>query len=130
MFSRSLADVFLVLNAWAPVGVQVVPNNYQGTITTDTFARVAVLPSRPDIVAHGLVKKISGLLIVSLFTPTGGGDKQVFQLADTLSVAFDGKHLPNGTQFKVGSLSSIELDSVNKALYRVDYSNNFSIYGE
>lgn len=132
MFELLQNDVYNVFttSAWTATGVKVYPVNYQGKITAPEFARLSILPARAIVQAFGLKKQLSGMIIVSIFLKAGDGDKRIFQIADKLSQVLDGKRLPNGTSFKVGSVRTIGLDSENAALYRADYSNNFTIYGE
>lgn len=115
---------------WLSTGVKIYPVNYQGKITAPEFARLSILPARAIVQAYGLKKQLSGMIIVSIFLKAGDGDKRIFQIADKLSQLLDGKRLLNGTSFRVGSLKTIGLDVENAALYRADYSNNFTIYGE
>ena len=131
MFSKILADVYSVFatTEWRATGVTGLPSNYQGNLPPE-FARISVLPARGQVFSHGSTKKLSGLVIISLFVKAGDGEGRSFTLAGILSKIMDKKTMANGTQFEVGSITHQGLDEINKALFRVNYSINFTIYGE
>jgi hypothetical protein len=133
MYSKLKTDIYGVLssNAWIATGYKAYPSNYSGAVdTTGSFIRTSILPGNGTIDAHGLRKKFSGMLILSIFVKAGNGDAQLFTIADTLDSLFQGKTLTNGTQFGASTLMQLGPDPADKSLYRGDYSINFKAYGD
>ena len=133
MFSKIKSDVYGVFASpsWIATNYKTYPDNYSGAIDSSAaFIRVTILPGRSTIDAHGLKKKLSGMLILSIFVKAGNGDAELFSIADSIDSFFQGKTLTNGTQFGTSTLMKLGLDPADKSLYRGDYSINFKAYGE
>lgn len=133
MYDLVKQDVYSVFAStqWAATGYKAYPDNYSGTIdTSNSFIRISILPAKSNIEAHGFQKKISGLLILSIFVAAGDGDTTLFTIADLLDSFFEGKTLTNGTQFGPSNITKLGLDLADKSLYRGDYKINFIAYGE
>jgi hypothetical protein len=133
MFSKLKSDVYGVFasSAWIATGYKAYPDNYSGAIdSSSAFIRITILPGKSTVDAHGLKKKLSGMLILSIFVKAGNGDAQLFSIADSIDSFFQGKTLTNGTQFGTSTLVKLGLDPADKSLYRGDYSINFKAYGE
>jgi hypothetical protein len=133
MFSKIKSDVYGVFasSTWTATGYKTYPDNYSGAIDSSAaFIRVTILPGKSTIDAHGLKKKLSGMLILSIFVKAGNGDAELFSIADSIDSFFQGKTLTNGTQFGTSTLMKLGLDPADKSLYRGDYSINFKAYGE
>ncbi len=133
MFSKIKSDVYGVFASagWTATGYKTYPDNYSGAIdSSSAFIRVTILPGKSTIDAHGLKKKLSGMLILSIFVKAGNGDSELFSIADSIDSFFQGKTLTNGTQFGTSTLMKLGLDPADKSLYRGDYSINFKAYGE
>jgi hypothetical protein len=133
MFSKLKSDVYGVFasSAWTATGYKAYPDNYSGAIdSSSAFIRITILPGKSTVDAHGLKKKLSGMLILSIFVKAGNGDAQLFSIADSIDSFFQGKTLTNGTQFGTSTLVKLGLDPADKSLYRGDYSINFKAYGE
>lgn len=133
MFSKIKSDVYGVFasSPWTATGYKTYPDNYSGAIDSSAaFIRVTILPGKSTIDAHGLKKKLSGMLILSIFVKAGNGDAELFSIADSIDSFFQGKTLTNGTQFGTSTLMKLGLDPADKSLYRGDYSINFKAYGD
>jgi hypothetical protein len=133
MFSKIKSDVYGIFASagWTATGYKTYPDNYSGAIdSSSAFIRVTILPGKSTIDAHGLKKKLSGMLILSIFVKAGNGDAELFGIADSIDSFFQGKTLTNGTQFGTSTLMKLGLDPADKSLYRGDYSINFKAYGE
>lgn len=133
MYSNLKSDIYglFASSAWTTTGYKAYPANYSGAIdTTTSFIRISILPGKGTVDAHGLKKKFSGMLILSIFVKAGNGDAELFTIADTLDSLFQGKTLTNGTQFGASTVMQLGLDPADKSLYRGDYSINFKAYGD
>jgi len=133
MYTRLKSDIYGVFGsgAWTATGYKAYPSNYSGVVdTTGSFIRTSILPGNGTVEAHGLKKKLSGMLILSIFVKAGNGDSELFTIADTLDSLFQGKTLTNGTQFGTSALMQLGPDPADKSLYRGDYSINFKAYGD
>ena len=133
MYSNLLTDVYSVFASasWVTTGYKAYPIHYSGAIdSTQPFIRISVLPAKGEVDSHGITKKIQGLLILSIYVSAAEGATKLFQIADTIDGFFEGKTLTNGTQFKTSYINTLGLDSANDALYRGDYTINFTAYGE
>lgn len=130
MFDIILSDVYSVLSrqALANPEFKFYPANYFGEIKSKDFARISVLPGSSSNPSYGSGKKVGGLLVISIFTKSGAGDKKSFNIATSLAAEFDKALLAGGTQFNVGNVGVKGLDPENKSLYRVDYQNTFFIF--
>lgn len=115
--------------AWKAEKVKAFPWSYQGDVGKVPFLRIKILPGRPEFVAFGFRKQLTGMLIISIFTDTNSGDTQLAAISDTLDKYFQGKTLSNNLQFGVSTLNVIGAESQNTSLYRGDYSIQFNFYG-
>ena len=109
--------------------IRIFPGNFVATDTGNQFLRVSIIPSN-----RGLnLKSISGLLIVDIFIPSGGGLKLASTIADTLDSKFVGKSvstsLNNVTQFGNSSLDHKGVDKDSPALHRSIYTIPFNFFG-
>ena len=112
------------------VGLKAYPTNYQGDINLPEFVRFHIIG--PNVVRgnYSTGKKYTGKLIVSFLVPAGQGDKRGYALCTSISHLLDNKTFPNKLSFSTGSVTNYGLDAVNKSLWRVDYTNNFLIFGD
>jgi len=133
MYSNLKSDIYGVFasSTWTATGYKAYPSNYSGEInSTSSFIRISILPGNGTVESHGLKKKFSGMLILSIFVKAGNGDSELFTIADTIDSFFQGKTLTNGTQFGASTLMQLGPDLADKSLYRGDYSINFKAYGD
>jgi hypothetical protein len=133
MYNKLRNDIYGVFASapWIATTYKTYPDNYSGAIDSSaSFIRVSILPGNSTVDAHGLKKKFSGMLILSIFVKAGNGDTELFNIADSIDSFFQGKTLANGTQFGTSTLVKLGLDPADKSLYRGDYSINFKAYGD
>lgn len=132
MFEQVVQDIYGVFagSGWVDTGYKAFPSNYQGTIDTKPYVLVSVLANNKKTVNFERERSLQGLMILSIFTDTTKGDKELFHVADVLNDLFEEKILSNGTQFELGNLSKGEVDPDNKSLYRADYSIRFTLFGD
>lgn len=133
MFTKLRQDIYNVFasNNWKNTGVKVYPENYQGD-TSDAlpFMRLTIIPGKASWDSFSLQKKLSGVMILSIFVDNTSGDKDLYSMAELLNSYFQGKTLTNGTQFGPSTVSAIGIDTANSSIYRGDYSIQFTSYGE
>jgi hypothetical protein len=102
-----------------------------GTVgTQEEYGRVSVLPSTSSYSAHGVIKKLEGLVAIKLFVKAGEGQRRMMAIADILDTLLEHKLLTNGTQLGTSYLSIEGLDSSNSSLYSASYFIPFTTYGE
>jgi hypothetical protein len=133
MYEKILQDIYGIFSTvdWAQTNCRAYPANYDGIIESDcNFLRLYILPSNGQFETFNLGKRITGILIMSIHTISGHGDKELFIVADKLDNLLQGKTLTNGTQFGPSRLTNIGLDSTDNTYYRGDYTINFTIHGE
>lgn len=112
------------------VGLRAYPANYQGEIAEKEFLRFHILGPRVTKAHHAAGKRYEGSLIISFLSPAGQGDKRSYAVMTQIARMLDTKTFPDTLSFSTGSINNYGLDSVNKSLWRVDYTNNFLIFGE
>jgi hypothetical protein len=133
MYDNVLDDIEAVFasETWILNNIDVYPDNYQGTISTETeFCRLNVLPSSSDQLAHGGIKSLNGLIVVKIFVKAGEGQSRIMAISDILDINLENKKLANGTELATSYLNVEGLDPYNKSLYSASYIIPFKIYGE
>jgi hypothetical protein len=133
MYENIVKDIYGIFATvdWAQTNCRAYPANYDGEIEVEcNFIRVYILPAKGEFESFNLGKRLDGVLIMSIYTISGHGDKELFKVADKLDLLLQGKTLANGTQFGPSRLTNIGLDSTDNTYYRGDYTINFTIHGE
>lgn len=121
-------DVFSVFdgNAWKLELIKTFPSNFIPVNHSNEYIRVSIIPSGSGI----NLKSISGILIIDIFTPAGGGPHRASVIADKLDDYLQGKHLSNTsgavTQFQSSSMVPKEAE---KTLQRSSYTIPFNYFG-
>jgi len=131
MFELVREDIYSVFasNAWQTLGYTVYPRSFQGLVAAP-YILLSILPGTKDPISTDRKKKLNGLMILTIFTDTMTGDKQLFQIAEVLNTFFEDKQFPNGTKFGFSGLKPIGTEQDNTSLYRGDYSIQFNLYGD
>lgn len=133
MFNNVLDDIEdqFATAYWTSQNIKMFPANYMGTVgTQEEYGRVSVLPSTSSYSAHGVIKKLEGLVAIKLFVKAGEGQRRMMAMADILDTLLEHKLLTNGTQLGTSYLSIEGLDSSNSSLYSASYFIPFTTYGE
>lgn len=133
MFEKIQKDIYGVISSstFKSLGYKAYPSNYDGKVdTTKSFIRVSILPAKAELQSYSFGKVTNGILILSIFTKGGNGDKELFTIADKLDNLFQGKTLTNGTQLGPSSITKLGPDTADNTYYRGDYMINFTIHGE
>jgi hypothetical protein len=113
---------------WLAEGIKTYPANFVYATGPKTFLRVNVLPSGKGI---NLVSA-SGVLIVDIFTPAGGGPQPAMLIADKLDLYLAAKSVEIGsarTQFGSSAFDLKGIDGADPTLYRSVYTLPFSYFG-
>ena len=108
----------------------VYPSDYRGNITSVPFLKMNIVTGKAKQYAYRDNKLVTGLLIVSIFYPAGGGQSYPTTLVSALDSVFQHQLLAYGIQTNVSSLQFLGLDPSDPTLSRADYSVPFSYYGE
>jgi hypothetical protein len=133
MYDNVLDDIESVFasSAWTSNNIDIYPDNYQGTISTETeFCRLNVLPSSSSQFAYGGIKSLGGLVAIKIFVKAGEGQSRIVAISDILDISLENKKLTNGTELATSYLNVEGLDPSNKSLYSASYIIPFTIYGE
>jgi len=124
-------DVYSVFatSDWNAESIKTFPENFVGNNVGSTYIRVAILPS-----SNGANwRSVSGLVMIDIFVPAGGGTRSITQIADKLDKYLAGqefKNTNNGKTSFIGStLSVLGNDRDNPSLYRASYSIPFNYFG-
>ena len=130
-YSSVFKDVYSVFATigWSTEGVKTFPSNFVGSVANDTYIRVNVIPS-----GNGANwRSVSGLVMIDIFVPAGGGTQLIAQIADKLDKYLAGQSFnstANGkTSFNASTLSVLGNDKDNPSLYRASYSIPFNYFG-
>lgn len=130
-YSAIYKDVYSVfaMIGWATEGIKTFPENFVGTNVGDTYIRVSVLPNGKGV----NWRSASGLVMIDIFVPAGGGTQAIAQIADKLDKYLAGntfKATSNGqTSFFASTLATLGNDKANPSLYRASYSIPFNYFG-
>lgn len=108
----------------------VYPSDYKGEITNTPFLKLQVVTGKANRFAYRDNKKVTGLLIVSIYYEGGKGQKYPATVATLLDTTIESKLLAFGIQTDVSSLQFFGPDPEDPTLSRADYSAPFSYYGE
>lgn len=106
----------------------VYPSDYRGAVTSVPFLKLNIVLSTANRVAYQDNKKVTGLVIVSIFYPAGSGQSYPTTLTDYLDALFESKLLAYGIQTNVSSLQFLGPDRDDTTLSRADYSVPFVYY--
>jgi hypothetical protein len=115
--------------AWESEGIPAVPANFQGETPAGIHVKISIVPGRPDYSNHSRGKCIEGLLILSIYTGTQSGEKDLFATADKLDAHFQSKRIGQ-VDFGVSTCAPRGMDPDNSTLFRGDYSISFTSHGE
>jgi hypothetical protein len=126
--SQSIYGVF-ASPQWSAAQIPAVPFNFQGVTPDGTHIKVSVIPGRPEYLSHSKDKKLSGLLVLSVFTDNSSGQLELFKTADILDTFFQSKRIGK-VDFGVSTCRPVGVDPDNPTLYRGDYSISFVSNGE
>jgi len=124
-------DVYSVFGAagWLAESIKTFPENFVGTVVGDEYIRIFVLPSGKG----ENWRSVSGLVMIDIFIPAGGGTSRIAQIADKLDKYLAGQSFSvtaNGkTSFFSSNLSVLGNDKDNPSLYRASYSIPFNYFG-
>jgi len=111
-------------------GFQVFPADYKGELPKPPFLKLNIVFSPASLEATSGTKKVSGVVLVSIYYESGGGQLQASEISELLNDIFEKKLLNFGIQTKVSSLQFLGTDKNDASLSRADYSVPFSYYGE
>ena len=122
-FIRDVENVF-ASDEWKAEGITTIPSNYIDTLGTDEFLRIETVPviTQQDYAQFGL----KGQIIIQIYTPAGQGVMRLYTISDILDRYLQGKSFTNGTATSSSVISILGSDSVNPALFRADYSVDFT----
>ena len=136
--ARKTIEYMFTKSYWATQEIAMYPDNYQGTISNKTeFLRLNIMPSNSTSTFGGQ-KAVQGLVIISIYTKAGEGQKRVMEIADILDILLENKTTSTtiagtaitGPEFGTSYLAINGLDPANKALYSAQYTIPFQSYGE
>jgi hypothetical protein len=125
---KDVYSVFATAN-WIAESIKTFPDNFVGSVVGDTYIRVGIFASGGSVNC----RSVSGLLMIDIFVPAGGGTKEVARIADKLDTYLAGQEIKtteNGKTFFVSSnLAVLGNDRDNPSLYRASYSIPFNYFG-
>lgn len=108
-YSNTLLDVFSIFGSpgWVAESITTVPQNFAGSTDSSKFIRVSVIASGGGINTDS----VSGLILISIFTPNGKGPAEAAAIADKLdnflvgvSISLSGAvtQITSGSSFDAG----------------------------
>jgi len=128
-YKRVRLDIESVFSsaAWKAESIPAYPANYEGDSKSKTFVKLEILPSS-QVEFYGNFDGVSGQVIIQIYVPAGMGMIALMDNADTLDTYFKSKTFANGTSTDSSTLNIIGKDSANPALFRGDYTVNFTLF--
>lgn len=131
MFLAILNELNLLASQASSAQLPFYPSDYKGTIDKSTFARFSVVYGTASSSAYQGDKKVTGLVVISLFYPSGRGQKAPLEFIDSLDSVFQDKiRLSGKLQTHKSSIQFMGVDPSDNSLSRADYSVPFTYYGE
>ena len=106
----------------------VYPADYRGKVSSTPFLKLSIVLGNANRFAYQDNKKVTGLVIVSIFYPAGSGQSYPTTLTASLDSLFESKLLTYGIQTSVSSLQFLGPDRDDTTLSRADYSVPFVYY--
>ena len=128
MFEEIINTVYSLPQNNLLANLPVYPVDYQGKITSVPFVKLNIVFSNANRFAYRDNKKVTGLVIVSIFYPAGSGQSYPTTLTASLDSLFESKLLTYGIQTSVSSLQFLGPDRDDTTLSRADYSVPFVYY--
>lgn len=113
--------------AWKAESIAAYPGNFEGEIGAKEFVKIELLPSSSEDM-FGHFSGIEGQVIIQIYVPAGQGMTRVLAVADILDTYFQAKRFANGTSTGSSALNIIGKDKANPALYRADYTVDFTLF--
>lgn len=129
-FAALIDSVYSVFaqDTWKAENIKTFPVNFIPVEPGKEYLRMDVIPSSVGV----NLKSSSGVLMIDLFVPAGGGLKRTSEIADKLDEYLVGKQIDvagGRLQCSRSTLSRGKVDSENPALYRSTYTINFNFFG-
>ena len=124
-------DVYSIFSSagWLAENVKTYPSNFLAISPGNEYIKVSIIPSGRGI----NLKSKSGILIIDIYTPAGGGPRAASLIADKLDSYLVGKTVTTvsrtNTQFEQSSLSHLGTDRDNSSLFRSSYTIPFNYFG-
>jgi hypothetical protein len=113
---------------WKAEKIKTYPTNFIGLGKTEEFIRVSIIPSGNGVNRNS----ISGVLIIDIFTPAGGGPTRPSEIADKLDSYLTNKQftvsVTENVQLGASTLGNFGNDKDNKALYKATYTVPFNYF--
>ena len=110
-----------------PTGLQIIPANYSGSITSSAFARLNIFAPQAVTIGYDNATTIGGFVEFNIFVEEGIGLGSAHDFADELNEIYSGVMI-GSTQFTQGSIATKAVDTVNPNLFRVDLRIPFTRY--
>lgn len=129
-YESSLKDVFSIFNSasWQAENIETIPENFTRPANSTKYIRVSVVAGGPGVNRLS----ISGVLLIDIFTDTGGGPLPAMQVADKLDEYLQERVVQTAagamTQLFKSSVQSFGVDRDSPELYRVLYTIPFSYF--
>ena len=124
-YIQNQRDIEAIFNQdeWKSLGIQTVPQNWQGSISGREFVRVGVYPTEAGRSFGD--PQIRGFVLISIFTDVGEGEKRSFEIADHLDSFIQARHT-GSVQTYSSTLQKFGIDQADPSLWRMDYRVTYS----
>jgi len=119
-------EAIFVTPSWIATELVIIPVNYDG-YQPNEFIRLEILGNEQRFYYGSF--GISGIVICTIFVPSGEGQTRLNEIADILDTFLQGKTLSDGTQTGPSTLIALGKDEDNSALYKAEYRVGFNKYG-
>lgn len=130
MFQNIISTFYSLPENNLLASLPVYPADYKGDKLSAPFLTLSIVNGKASQSAYRDNKLVKGLLIVSIYYPSGEGQYYPTTLVSSLDNTFEQKLFNYGIQTNVSSLQFIGPDPNDPTLSRADYSVPFSYYGE
>jgi hypothetical protein len=130
-YTDNQSDIYAIFDSagWQAEGIETVPQDYKGDITTEEYIRVSIVPRGAGINRVST----SGVVIAEIYTPAGFGPSRQNFIADRLDAHLANQSKTTGslgmTQFLASSLSPLGTDRENTSLQCAKYEIPFNFFG-
>lgn len=130
MFEEITQTIYSLINTSLAAVYPTYPSDYKEEPSSVPFIKVTIVFSRAERYAYKDKKEINGMLLLSVFYPSGEGQLDASRIADELDLIFQDRLLLPNLQFYLGSAQFLGPDKDDNSLSRMDYSIPFCYYGE
>jgi hypothetical protein len=129
-YETFLDEINTMVDSSQDVSFPIVPHDYRGAIDSNQYIKFMVVVSKTSRTSYKSGRVVPGMILLSIFYPSGHGQLVAARKSDSLLGTFEDKNPIPGLQTDLASLQFMGRDPDNPALSRADLTIPFNYYGD